>query len=663
MIKQRMLIDQSGVQKSLIRLKQLCGNKFSTLYNKVVSFPFDGFDNKSIASAKKIHVTLAKGILSKQLNYQWVQIQNKDVQNRLSIVLQNKLLGWGVVDNDYNVTVPQNIKLKNLFNEIDKVLDLNNSLKLYDLYLKYTQAPYGLNDYSFSLVIAVYIIFKSIEVKVFQDGKAIKTIDWAANFYKEKSLDFKYLRETEIEKIDLDKYLLRYQIICDKIQKNIDINSCVILKKELEELLSEEEPPEEFETKVEACRRIVSQGEQIYNKVEKEIGRMKGDLERGIEELNFKYITEVILTCEEKTTLIEEGLPYQYNQKQLDTFDILADKGREIIESQYEEFLEKKAKCRSVGQMTKYEAWMNHLRKDLDKLGYIELARKTKSKLEQELESLKLIAKRQSMEEDIKKFLATVKPGEYTSQEQLLAWDKEGKQYINTIKDNTYIDKRDKEDFIVAINVKLNDNTKFLNKINDSIMDIIDKSLELKSIKDANNLLVDIRLLLEKKLRANDRSDIEEIGAVIQNLLNDIKDIEILDSLNDRIKDAELLKEKYTEYENEEILSSISIIDGYIDEIQLKIEKLNEKWKEKNLSFSKNDIDEWNTEQCFSWVKETRGLPEYLTDKTIDIYNEFKSKVEVRINNLQIDSIVNIFKELSEYKKKECINLLNDFMV
>ena len=663
MIKQRMLIDQSGVQKSLIRLKQLCGNKFSTLYNKVVSFPFDGFDNKSIASAKKIHVTLAKGILSKQLNYQWVQIQNKDVQNRLSIVLQNKLFGWGVVDNDYNVTVPQNIKLKNLFNEIDKVLDLNNSLKLYDLYLKYTQAPYGLNDYSFSLVIAVYIIFKSIEVKVFQDGKAIKTIDWAANFYKEKSLDFKYLRETEIEKIDLDKYLLRYQIICDKIQKNIDINSCVILKKELEELLSEEEPPEEFETKVEACRRIVSQGEQIYNKVEKEIGRMKGDLERGIEELNFKYITEVILTCEEKTTLIEEGLPYQYNQKQLDTFDILADKGREIIESQYEEFLEKKAKCRSVGQMTKYEAWMNHLRKDLDKLGYIELARKTKSKLEQELESLKLIAKRQSMEEDIKKFLATVKPGEYTSQEQLLAWDKEGKQYINTIKDNTYIDKRDKEDFIVAINVKLNDNTKFLNKINDSIMDIIDKSLELKSIKDANNLLVDIRLLLEKKLRANDRSDIEEIGAVIQNLLNDIKDIEILDSLNDRIKDAELLKEKYTEYENEEILSSISIIDGYIDEIQLKIEKLNEKWKEKNLSFSKNDIDEWNTEQCFSWVKETRGLPEYLTDKTIDIYNEFKSKVEVRINNLQIDSIVNIFKELSEYKKKECINLLNDFMV
>ena len=130
-----------------------------------------------------------------------------------------------------------------------------------------------------------------------------------------------------------------------------------------------------------------------------------------------------------------------------------------------------------------------------------------------------------------------------------------------------------------------------------------------------------------------------------------------------KIQGRKLLKEKYTEYENEEILSSISIIDGYIDEIQLKIEKLNEKWKEKNLSFSKNDIDEWNTEQCFSWVKETRGLPEYLTDKTIDIYNEFKSKVEVRINNLQIDSIVNIFKELSEYKKKECINLLNDFMV
>lgn len=661
MIKGRMIIGHSGVEKSLMRLKQLCGNKFNTLYNKVISFPFDGFDKKSVASAKKIHATLSKGILSNQLNYQWIQIQNKEVQNRLSIVLQNKLLGWGVLDNDYRITIPQNIKLKSLFDEIDSDLEVNDSVRLYDLYLKYVQAPYGLNDYSFSLAIAVYIIFKSIEIKVFQDGKAIKTIDWASNFYKEKTLDFKYLRNTKIEKIDLDQYLLRYQLICEKIQKNVDISNCIVLKKELEALLSEEEPPELFEAKVEACRRIVNQGEQVYNKVEREIAKMKGSIERGIEELDFKYITPIILECEEKSNIIEEGLPYKYNQKQMDTFDKLAAKGREFIEFRYEKFLST-AKCRSVGQMTKYEGWMNNLRKDLDKLGYLELARKTRTKLEEELESLKLIAKRQSMEEDIKKFLGTIKPGEYTSQEQLLAWDKEGKQYINTINDNNYIVRGDKESFVVAINIKLEEIKKYINKIQDSIMDIIDRSLELKNIRDANNLLVDIKTLLEKKLRETDRADIECTGEVIQNILNDIKDIEMISSLNERIKDAELLKDKYIEYEEDQILSVIDIINGYIKDIQEKIEKLNKKWKDMHLSFDQREIENWTSEKCFSWIKETRGIPEYLTEKTISLYHEFKLEIEDRVNNLQIESIVSIFTDLSEDKKAECLRLLNGFI-
>ncbi|HJF36658.1 MAG TPA: hypothetical protein K8U79_11630, partial [Clostridium perfringens] len=132
MIKERMVINESGVEKSQRRLKQLGGDKFGELYPKVITFPFDGFDNKSITTAKKIHGSIAKCILSSQLNYQWIQIQNKEVQNRLSMVLQNKLIGWGVLDNEYQITVPQNIKLKNLFDEIDTILSENEEIKLYD---------------------------------------------------------------------------------------------------------------------------------------------------------------------------------------------------------------------------------------------------------------------------------------------------------------------------------------------------------------------------------------------------------------------------------------------------------------------------------------------------------------------------------------------------
>ena len=47
-------------------------------------------------------------------------------------------------------------------------------------------------------------------------------------------------------------------------------------------------------------------------------------------------------------------------------FKELAEQGRKFIETKYELFLPK-AKCHSVGQMTKYEGWMNNLRKDLEK--------------------------------------------------------------------------------------------------------------------------------------------------------------------------------------------------------------------------------------------------------------------------------------------------------
>lgn len=658
MIKQRMVVNEIGVEKSTRRLKQLCGDKLGKLYNKVIPFPFDGFDKKSIAPAKKIHGTISKGILSNQLNYQWLQIQNKEVKNRLSIVLENKLLGWGVLDSEYKITIPQNIKLRNLFDEMDTMLNENEYIKLYDLYIKYVKAPYGLNDYSFSLALSIYIMLKSIEIKIFQNGKAIKTIDWAANFYKEKALDFNYLKQSEIQKVDLDQYLLKYQIICEKIEKNIDISMCTSYKKQLEDLLVEEEPPQAFEARVEACKRMVVQGEQVYNKSEKEIARMRGSIDRGIEALDFKYITPIIIECEGKSDIIEEGLPYRYNNRQLEIFNKLADQGRRFIEMKYELFLSS-AKCHSVGQMTKYEGWMNNLRRDLEKLGYLDFARKTRTKQENELESLKLISKRQSMEEDLKKFLNNIKPGEYTSQEQLLIWEKEGKEFINMVKENPYIDNRDKESFIIAINSRLANNTKYLDKIKNSIMDIIDKSLELKNVKDANNLLIDIKTLLEKKLRKTDRLDIEETGDIIQTLLSDLRDIDMLESLNDRIKDAEILKSKYKEYEEDQILSTISIIQGYIDDINEKIRTLNLKWIDKNLRFEKAVIDAWTSDDCFRWIRSTRGLPEYLTNKTIQDYEHVKMLVELQINKLNIESIVNIFKELSNDKREECIKILS----
>lgn len=658
LIEERLIITGDGIKSTNKRLKQLCNDRFEELYTKALTFPFDGFDKRSIAVAKKIHGAICKSMLSKSLNYQWLQLQNRDLQNRVSVILQNRILGWGVLDENYEIIYPQNLRLQEIFNEIDSILEIQNEVNIHSLYERYVKIPYGMNDYSFSMMLSVYISLKTLEVKIFQEDKAIKTIDWATNFFKERNLDLKYLKFTKIKKVNLGKYEEKYNLICKKIEKNIYVSECPKLKIELEALLLEEEPSEDLEIRVEACSRMVNQGYNLNEKVTREIASMKANLEKAEEKLEFKYISPIIIECEEKESVIEKGIKYVYDNEQIKTFEKIASYGRSLIENNYETFLKKNAKCRNIASLNGYSKWMDKLAKDLETLGYIDLARKTRTRLQEESENSKKIIERQTVESNVKAHLDMININEYTPQENLLEWKKNTIEYINKINANKDISADEKEDYTVALERKIEKINKALDKINEDITNIIDKALELRSKKDIHNLILEIKLLLEKKLRKADRIDIEEIGEGIQHIMDDLEEIDTLQSLNERKIEALQLKLKYQDYEENQYISVNNIVDGYIDSIDLKIKELNDKWISQNLNIDKNMISTWNSEKCFSWIKSTVGLPEYLLEDTVILYSKLKLSVENRISELNIDSIITIFNSLSEKSKVDCIEQL-----
>ncbi|OPJ55652.1 hypothetical protein [Alkalithermobacter paradoxus] len=659
MLQERNVFTNEGLKKSSLRIKNICNKRFEDLYKRIISFPFEGFANKNLGAPKKIHAAISKGILSGQLNYQWIQLQNKDIKNRIDIVLRNKMVGWGVLDDEFRIITPKNINLKSIYDEIRSMFD-GNEVNLYDLYKKYTHPPYTFNDYSFALAIAIYIAVEGIEIKIFKGNKPIKTIDWVTEFYKEKDLDFKYLKDCKLVKVDLGEYLTRYKVICDKIERNTDIDICIKLKSELYQLLSEEEPPEEFKLKVEGCKMLINQGEKLYNKTKIFIGEMKHDLEKGIRELDFKHINKVALKCEKITPTIEEGLSYQYSEKYMTIFGDLLDKARDFIEKEYVNFLNKNAKCYSIAQVTGYEKWMKLLAEDLRSLGYDDYARLTINKLEEQLDNLDNIKKIQTINENVKNYLDIVKPSEYSTQEELLQWKKQGEELIDIVRYHDVLDKNDKEAYITSLETRLETNNKFLHNINNSIMDIIDRALEVTSIREAKNIINEIQYVMSKKLRPIDREEIETIGQVVQNLIKDIEEMDNIDKFNIKIDEAKLLKGKYEEFED--IVAVESIINSYIQSINDKIDELNIKWINMHLGFDIKDIDSWDSDMCFRWIKETRGTPEYLIDSTVSQYNEYKNKVDNRISSLNMDSILSMFRDLSLEKKEECISLLSNIL-
>jgi len=171
---EKLFVNIEGITNISTRLTTVCNSLFDKLYNKAITFPFDGFSNKNISVHKKTLGNIARSIMSGMLDYQWLQTQNKDVKNRVNTVLKNREIGWGIFDDEWKIITPLNLKVREIFIEIDEIFYNEELLNLYKLYKKYTSIPYGLNDYSFSLLLSIYITNKGFEAKLKVNGNIIK---------------------------------------------------------------------------------------------------------------------------------------------------------------------------------------------------------------------------------------------------------------------------------------------------------------------------------------------------------------------------------------------------------------------------------------------------------------------------------------------------------
>lgn len=658
LIYERLIINNSGVNRSELRLSRLCNKVFEDLYPKVIPFPFDGFNNKIISASKKIHANIAKSIMSNMVNYQWVQTQTKDVRNRLDIVLKNASQGWGTLDQDLNIVYPKNPKVKQIFSELDKTFYDEGAINLNKVYKEYTQAPYGLNDYSFSMIIAIYIVLKGIEGKLVVSDQIKKSPDWAAEFFNERNLDFKLLECTIIRKINIEGYKAKFQNICVKIERNNDVDECPNLNEELQKLLMESDPPEEYREKVEGCKLILTHGIRLCEKINRFIAKNYANLSNGIENEDYKYILGVISDCEGLGDLIDSDDTYTYNNRHLSAFEEMSKKARDYVETHYEKYI-KNVKCNSIAQVTRFENWMKILRDELRKIGYPHFANITNERLINIVDNLDTIREQQMVIEASKKFLSNVNPGEFSSQEELLEWKKEAEKLIEYLEKNEFISKNDRMFFVKPVSERLSRIQLYLDKITNLIMDIQDRAYELNDLVSARKLMSDIEYLLSKKLRQVDKEDVELIGNVLQNLFRDIKKIESLDKLTTRVEEAQILKETYKE--NEEVVNVNELVDDYVKTLQNEIEDLNDRWKKDNINFELADINEWNSNKCLTWLKSTEVLPYYLYNEIVDECFKLRDIVEIRVEDLKIESIMVIFNGLTPNEKKKCLEMLSEY--
>lgn len=659
---ERMYITQNGVEKIEERLVKICDKRFEELYPDIIPFDFTNFENKKLTVAKKAYIQIAKLLIQDSINYQTISTLPQDIVNRIKSVLENPRSGWGVLSNNSNIiklSSPKNNKVKKIFDILDHEFYENKLISFEKMLKILTKPPYGLNDFSALLLLLVYTINKKYECKISLNKQIINNIEWSKKVFTEKNtILYSIINNTEIIKIDVDGYKLKYQKLCAEIESNTDMNLCENLNNQLEQLILEAEIPDIFKEKVEGCKIILKEGIKLKRKIVEEIGAAEAKLDNSIEKEDYKKLIELALYIEERT-ISTDSERFIYSEEYINKFQSIGEVARSVIEEKFELYINSnKSNCRSLEQVTGYETWMKNMSSNLRKLGYNDLSRITLNKKDNEINNLQFMREVKNVEIELNNYLGK-QINNLLTQEELLFLDKEGKRLSKNLAENNKLRDIDK----IRLNKNLIEKQKSidsaLKEIADKLIEIYNISYELNNIEELKSLKGKITYILSKKLKEEDKQDIEEMADEIQNFLNKIDEINKEDNLDNRIL---LIEELEKNYEDVEVITLSDVINDIKAKIILEKDNKIKIWNDNNLSIDREEIDKFTSNDCYSWLDKTNILPDYLDNISKETYENIRLLVENRLKELKIESIVVLFENLTEDEKKLCISTLNEII-
>lgn len=647
---QRLVITEEKIEKINKRLNKYVEDQFEGLYPNLISFPYTGFAGKSLTNPKKGLSRIARLVLA-GMNYQMIHSETTEMKNRIEEVLfDGKAGAWGVLNNNYQLISPTNLKVRKIFNNIDGILDQKESMNVTDMFDEYQKPPFGLNDYSLALLLAVYLAQKKIETRVDINNSRLRLEEWGKEIFLDKEINFLKLLETNIVKINVDELSTRYINLSNKVERNNDVDLCPVLKEALEQLKVEEDIPEDMQDKVAHMEMILELGMDIYDRTTKSIGAVRAKYEQAVRDKDLKKIFEVIEKCETINGPIEESNRYVYNEKHKEVSESLISRSHTYINKEFGEWLTK-LKCQNIGQLTLFEKWVKDIISYLYKFEYKEEARKTRSKLDKILDDLSIVQKLQNINGTVQDYIRKSYPTDSMGYEQLHQLKKEGQDLIDFILSHN-VDRNYLDSYLNKLEPRVDLLAVHIEKFTEQITEVYDAFFDLTEINTCEDVLKKAKSLLTKTLKEEDRESIENSANELQNFLNDINKLEtVKDNLEEIQLEIHSLEKKWNEMDSD--IDFIPLLESHKVDRMNYIYCLEEKWKNKYLKEGNNKLD-WDVNNCTTWLNDTMVIPHYLGKNTKEMYRDIQARVMARLNDLSVEGVLSLFNNLTEEQKKLC---------
>lgn len=649
----------NGKDVSIIdkRLTAYCNDVFTNNHTKAISFIFDGFEKKLGGNIRNYYSTICRGLITNSItNKKSLEGLDPQISNRLKSSLSvERSDSWKVLSKTGALIKPQAGILKEIYEEIDASLKLNEIKSIGILFNKYLYSPYSMNEYSLGLLISYYIALNSSNLNIYNKESKLKKVDFANKVFSDKKIDFDMLKKYTIQRTEGTKEDELKRTI-DKISNTIYVENCADALIEIKALENEELNTEYLAT-LELLKEKVFRGLEKKKKIYDQLNSYKEYIEKYfISKFNIHALAKIYkpLFMSNFNGKIDDS-EFEYSKEYIDEIIKLRNLILESIENKLPLYLKESYKFGYV-DLKEEGKNVSLICQALNKMGLekegVLLEDTYKSKKQQIIENQKYIAIFNEFDSFINSN-SLVNTKNYKELEQLkeiiINWNERIQNLdISSIKRKKMIEQS------IQLQEKINFRRESLDK---SKIKILNSLNNINSVDELRQIESSINNYLMYLPVQEDEIELKNILDKINSVLSELKQLEL--SRDNRAKFESIAKE-FKDRTNNEFTERL--LDKAIEEGINHMDIADAKWVENNISYIKENIAQLSIEECETWRVKTRDIPLYLKDESIELLKNINLMINDKIKNSKVDGIISIFKELDEDEKERCLRLLHQYL-
>ena len=648
LVMERQYVTEDGIRSYDSRVNVLCTQRFSNVYSTPVPFAFDGFENSKSTQAKKTFANICVKIFDQTLmniqSYQALSIADKNrVQACLAV---GQKYSWQVFNDSCQLVTPQNDIVLCIYNEVEQAINTEDIYTVGKLFGKYLYSPYGMNVYAITLFVVYFIQKQGNKIICYYGNDRLNTQNLSNSILKDGKLKYSELQRVSIQKnknADTD-YMAE---LCNSILENTDVYKCSTLRDKLERLIREEGVKSKDQMLVGQAKMRLDDGDSICHKLSEKEKKIKQYLDDASAKFVIHKFVGVFEYLDDPTGIIEEGLPYIYNQNYVEVIKSSKNKINHLMGDTFSNALIS-LRCSDITNLGSFQNTYKKVIKTLIDNGYAEQASSTEQRVNQIVEETK--AKNQynqalgefEMEFALNSDISRIDYGECVERiSKFESW----KKFFSDAEMPGSI----KEPLVEKVNdvcLRLNERKQVLiEKISsiESELETVDNIDDLLAVKDD----VDELLGFHFEEAVSDR--LGEIGKSIDSVSARIEDIpDTLDEVE------ELTKQIKTKNPYDRVYFSSLM------EVKEKLLMDEQQWITKTLEPAET-TDSLDAQQCAHFIDKLRNVPTFVSGKTNKRVQQAIVNIEKKLHECKVQGVYSLFNALSEEEKEEFLKLINRF--